>query len=181
MVIYILRHERRNLEKCGYFTPLTSIGKHNVKFKLFPKFNEIELDEIYSSPYRRTLETVSVISQTKQIPIKIDWALSERVADKDLGDMKWPSHKEQMELHETFNINKEYSPTATIEYIDSYTESLEYFMRRVDNFVRFIEAQSDKNILIVSHQSVTDRLIEKLTGKVYHLDMGECYEIVLNK
>ena len=81
MVLYILRHECRNLEKVDFFTPLNHIGKHNANTKVFEKFNDIELEAIYSSPYKRTLQTVDKISRVKDISIKLDWKLRYRISE----------------------------------------------------------------------------------------------------
>ena len=76
-----------------------------------------------------------------------------------------------------YEIDNNYTPTADINYINSYDESLDRYITRVDTFSQFIETQKHKNILIVTHQCVTDRLIKNLTGKDISLNMGECYEI----
>ena len=179
MVLYILRHECRNLEKVDFFTPLNHIGKHNANTKVFEKFNDIELEAIYSSPYIRTLQTVDKISRVKDIPIKLDWALSEKVNHEKANGLNWPSYEEQSKIHELFNIDSNYSPTADRDYINSYSESLDSFITRVDTFSQFLKTQKDKNILVVSHQSITDRIIKNITKQDYQLEMGECYEIDL--
>jgi len=180
MVLYILRHERRNLDQVGFFTPLTSIGKHNANIKVYSKFEDIELDAIYSSPYKRTLETVEKISRTKDIPVRIDWALSEKVGADKVNQLTWPDYSEQEKLHELFHVDKDYTPTADKDYITSYKESLDTYLTRVDTFCQYLETQKDKHILIVSHQSITDRIIQKLANVEYQLEMGECYEISLD-
>jgi broad specificity phosphatase PhoE len=180
MVLYILRHERRNTGDFTYFSSLNHIGKHNVQTHLFAKFNSIQLDEIYSSPFKRTLDTVSTISQVKDIPIRIDWALSERLDDKDAQTSVWPANEQQNELHKQYLTDQSYIPTADIDYISSYVESEEKYNQRVDNFIQYLRTQPGKSILVVSHQSITERIIEKLTGAYHSLDMGECYEVVLD-
>tara|TARA_B100001094_G_C18104701_1_gene757725 strand:- start:641 stop:1189 length:549 start_codon:yes stop_codon:yes gene_type:complete len=177
MVLYILRHEKRDLDKYDFFSPLNMIGKHYSKIFQYSKFNDIDIEEIYSSPYKRALDTVSIISISKKVPIKIDWALTERIYGKNISNIKWPNISEQEDLHSLYEIDNNYTPTADINYINSYDESLDRYITRVDTFSQFIETQKHKNILIVTHQCVTDRLIKNLTGKDISLNMGECYEI----
>ncbi len=179
MVLYILRHERRNLEKVDFFTPLNHIGKHNADTKIFEKFNDIDIETIYSSPYKRTLQTIDKISRVKDIPIKLDWALSEKIGPEKSQGLIWPSYEEQSKVHELFSIDDKYSPTADRDYINSYDESIDSFITRVDTFSQYLQTQKDKNILVVSHQSITDRIIKNLTNEEYQLEMGECYEIDL--
>ena len=179
MVVYILRHEHRNLEKVDFFTPLNHIGKLNADTTVFEKFNDIEIDMIFSSPYRRTLQTVDKISQVKDIPIKLDWALSEKIGPVKAEGLTWPSYQEQNKVHEVFKIDEKYKPTADSDYINTYNESLDSFITRVDTFCHYLQTIKDKNILVVSHQSITDRIIQNLAGEEHHLEMGECYEIDL--
>ena len=179
MVLYILRHERRNLEKVDFFTPLNHIGKHNADTKIFEKFNDIEIETIYSSPYQRTLQTIDKISRVKDIPIKLDWALSEKIDPEKAQGLIWPSYEEQSKVHELFSIDDKYSPTADRDYINSYDESIDSFITRVDTFSQYLQTQKDKNILVVSHQSITDPIIKNLTNEEYQLEMGECSEIDL--
>jgi len=177
MVLYILRHEKRDLKKIDYFAPLNMIGKHYSKTSLYSKFHDIDIEEIYSSPYKRALDTVDTISVSKKVPIKIDWALAEKVVNTNTSAMNWPDNEQQEDLHILYDIDKKYKPTADINYISSYDESLEKYITRVDTFSQFIETQKNKNILIVTHKCVTDRLIENLTGNKISLAMGDCYEV----
>ena len=96
MVLYIMRHERRDKDKFDFFSPLNMVGKHYAKTHQFSKFNEIDLDEIYSSPFKRTLDTVSMISVTKKIPIKIDWSLSEKITPKENKNEIQPNFFEEL-------------------------------------------------------------------------------------
>tara|TARA_B100001989_G_C24455715_1_gene421469 strand:+ start:147 stop:704 length:558 start_codon:yes stop_codon:yes gene_type:complete len=185
MVLYILRHEQRNKDKIEYFTPLNFIGKFKSGVSLYNKFININIDMIISSPYKRTLDTVYKISIGKKIKISIDWGIAEWINNTKTDNTKtdkliWPSKELQYNLHTNYNVDNDYIPTSTIDYIDSYNEKSEQFTKRVDNFINYIETLKNKNILVVSHQSVTDRIINKLCGKNINLNMGEYYVIDLN-
>ena len=177
MVLYIMRHERRDKDKFDFFSPLNLVGKYYAKTTQFSKFNEIDLDEIYSSPFKRTLDTISMISVTKKIPIKIDWALSEKITHTTVDHMKWPTITEQKELHNNYDTDHSYIPIADSNYINTYNESIDSYLKRVNTFGQFIITQKDKNILVVTHQSIAEQLILNITGKEISLNMGECYEI----
>lgn len=177
-----MRHERRNLQNCDFFTPLTSVGKHNAKVKIFNNFDKIHLDEIYSSPYKRALDTVSTLSEVNNIPIRIDYGLAEFIDDISVSDkLVWPSVTQQLELHSKYIIDTGYISTSTNEYIDTYSESESSFIKRIDNFINYISTKTNKNILIVTHQTPADRLIFKYTGSSYNLEMGEYVKIMNNK
>ena len=177
MVFYILRHEQRNLAKPGFFTPLTMVGEHNAKIKLYSQFKDKNIDAIYSSPYKRTLDTVSHLALEKNLSLKIDWSISEKVSCEHLSDIVWPTNAEQNKLHNLYIRDESYIPITDIDYITTYEESIDSYLSRVDAFCKFIQTQKDKDILIVSHQSVTTRIIENLANLSYQLEMGEYYEI----
>jgi len=177
MVLYILRHEQRDKDKVAYFTPLNFIGKFRSNVSLYNKFAAINIDMIISSPYKRTLDTIHKIAIEKNIKICIDWGIAEWLDNKKAKNLTWPSQELQNSLHTNYNIDKAYISTSTIDYIDSYFENSKQFNKRVDNFINYIETLRDRNILIVSHQSVTDRIIDKLCGKTVNLNMGEFYKI----
>ena len=173
-----MRHEERNLDNCTFFAPLTCVGKHNSKVKIFNTFENVIFDEIYSSPYKRALDTISTFAAVRNIPIRIDYGLAEFIDDISVSkDLSWPSIEKQLELHKQYTIDNEYISTSTNEYIDTYAESDLSFIKRADNFLNYITTKPDKNILIVTHQSVTDRFIFKCTGSTHSLEMGEYVEI----
>ena len=70
MVLYILRHERREIDMCDFFGPLNDEGIYGAGTTQFAKFKDLDIDEIYSSPYKRALDTIQSVSLEKKIPIK---------------------------------------------------------------------------------------------------------------
>ena len=135
MVVYILRHEHRNLEKVDFFTPLNHIGKLNADTKVFEKFNDIEIDMIFSSPYRRTLQTVDKISQVKDIPIKLDWALCEKIGPVKAEGLTWPNYQEQNKVHEVFKIDKKYK----IKYIKKWEATNTHSGKKTETLIKITE------------------------------------------
>jgi len=180
MVLYLLRHELRNPHNTHFQTNLTSIGKYNSNTKLYNKLLNINIDEIYSSPYKRALETVKIYSLSQNVPIKIDWALSEYLDDnarQKNKDISFPNKKEQNIIHKNYNIDNEYLPTTEQDYIDTYFESRESFEKRVDNFILFLYTKLYQNILVVTHSAICDRITEKLMGNTKKLEMGQCFKL----
>ena len=91
--------------------------------------------------------------------------------------MKWPSYAEQKDLHDNYDIDHSYIPIADSNYINTYSETIDSYLKRVNTFGQFIKTQKEKNILIVTHQSIAEKLILNITGNEVTLNMGECYEI----
>lgn len=178
MVLYVLRHEQRPSNKCDYFTNLSKIGSHKSRVILFQKLSNLEIDEIYCSPYKRTLDTIQYSSMALNTKIKIDWALADRLSEQDaLKYDCYPNKEVQENLHKLYNIDLNYVPTTNIDYITSYVESDDDFEKRVDNFLNFITINIDKNILLVTHGLVCNRIIKKLTGINKNIKMGQCYKL----
>tara|TARA_B100001093_G_C26833021_1_gene1017033 strand:+ start:848 stop:1405 length:558 start_codon:yes stop_codon:yes gene_type:complete len=180
MVLYLLRHEIRNPESLDFESSLTSIGKHNSKIRLFSKLSNIDIDEIYSSPYKRALETVKFYSDISQNPIKIDWALSEYIDNScrtRFRETVFPNIEEQNYIHKNYNIDKEYIPTTDSSYITTYNETKESLERRVDNFILYIYSRLDKNILVVTHKTICSLITNRLMGVKKDIDMGQCFKL----
>ena len=183
MVLYLLRHEQRTSDRCDFFTNLTSIGRHRSRVELYQKLLKLRIHEIYCSPYKRTIDTIQHLSTGTDIKIKLDWALSDRLSEKDSLKYKcFPSKNEQEQLHKLYNIDTSYIPTTNIDYITSYVESDIDYEKRVDNFLNYINTNiENKNILVVSHASILNRIIKKMTGINKKIDMGECFIVDIVK
>lgn len=180
MVLYLLRHEVRRADNLYFNANLTSIGKYNSNVKLFNKLNNLQIDELYSSPYKRTLETVNMFSITKKIPIKIDWALSEYLSDNDkinYSKKEYPNKETQLSIHKNYYLDTEYIPTTELEYITTYNEKEIDFHKRIDNFILFLSTKMDENILVVTHGNVCSRITKKIMGDAKHFKMGECLKL----
>ncbi len=180
MVLYLLRHEIRLKERVDFYTPLGMTGKYRSKTKLFRDLDKLQIDEIYCSPYKRTLDTIDTLSRLKNIPIKIDWALAEflNIYDQEQNrDNKFPDIGEQTKLHDNYNIDKSYKPTTTHEYVNSYIESYDSFKKRVENFTNLVNLMKSQNILIVTHGAVCNYMSELLVGYRRDFQMGECLKL----
>lgn len=64
MKIYILRHEDRTID-CSFFGPLTKKGLINSG-KLIDKLEKLNIDEIYCSPFIRTMQTIYPFVEKKK-------------------------------------------------------------------------------------------------------------------
>jgi len=76
--IYFIRHSIPDFSiKDDLTRPLTKEGIEKAE-KLIEIFNEINVDKIFSSPYKRTIQTVEPISKNKDIEIEIIEDFKER-------------------------------------------------------------------------------------------------------
>ena len=79
IIIYIVRHELR-YDDPTFFTSLTNEGQKNAE-KLSEKFNNIDFDIIYSSPFLRTIQTVLPYCKNYDKKINIEYGLYECTND----------------------------------------------------------------------------------------------------
>ena len=162
MKIYILRHEDRTMD-ATFFSPLTNEGLDN-SIKLIEVLKEHKIDKIYSSPFIRTLQTVTPYSKSINLPINLDYSLSEiqhpHIIPKKSYQITLPLY-----LAESFNYNPKY--TSLFNPVDhKYPEDEKSVDKRVKRFMSKIltdELKNKYNILIVSHQIVCNIILKYAT------------------
>jgi len=70
-ILYFIRHAKPDYSvKDDMIRPLLPVGLKKSK-KLVKIFSEIKIDYIYSSPYKRSIQTIEPIAENKNIEIKI--------------------------------------------------------------------------------------------------------------
>jgi broad specificity phosphatase PhoE len=152
MKIFILRHEDRP-QDCSFFTPLTKNGLER-SVKLVPILKKLNITEIYSSPFIRTLQTVYPFSKEANLKINLEYGLSELhhselIAKKAVG-MYLPEY-----LAESFNYNPEYKTIIKPEEI-KYPETEKDINIRTKRVIKNIitkNIETNANILLVTHQA----------------------------
>ena len=79
--VYLIRHAEsdRSFRK-GSIRPLTEKGREDAE-KLVGVFRDIEIDRIYSSPYKRALDTVSPLADSRGLGITTVDDFRERRSD----------------------------------------------------------------------------------------------------
>ena len=159
MKIYILRHEDRTMD-ATFFSPLTSEGLDN-SIKLIEILKEHKIDTIFSSPFIRTLQTVTPYSKSMDIPINLDYSLSE-IQHPHIIPEKSYQITLPLYIAESFNYNPKY--TSLFNPVDhKYPENEKLVEKRVKRFMAKIltdELKSKHNILIVSHQVVCNIILK---------------------
>lgn len=157
MKIFILRHEKRFRDHT-FFTSLTDEGIEDANF-LKNKLLEYKFDEIYSSPYKRTLQTIEPYLCEAKKKAKIEYSLNEALTyDNDNSNIK-DVNKDDIYGKELIDFN--YNSYLSINKLN-FPESPEDLINRSSNFLTHIKEKYDnsaKNILIVSHMSTLNGLL----------------------
>ncbi|WP_155590991.1 histidine phosphatase family protein [Lysinibacillus cavernae] len=76
-VIYFVRHAHAHYSVDEYHRPLSVQGMKDAE-RVTYLFKEQQIDAVYASPYRRAIQTVEGIAQTRHLPIQTVDALKER-------------------------------------------------------------------------------------------------------
>jgi len=168
MKIYVVRHEDRT-QDATFFSPLTSRGIENSKL-LSKSFKKIDINLIFSSPFIRTLQTVTDYASEEKIPIKIDYSLVESINPYIIPENSYNVSLPEY-LAEIFGVDLHYKPVMSPSQL-IWNEKTKNIQERAKKFLRKIMinyAKTDKKILICTHQAVINCII-KIINKEHKLE-----------
>ena len=164
MKIYFLRHEDR-YKTTSFFTPLTEKGKKN-SVKLINILKTLNINQIYSSPFLRTLQTIEPYIKKFRKKVNLENSIREtntlKVLTKKESKFDLPD-----DFHSKFNVNKSYQSFLKKDKI-IYPEEMSYLKKRFNNFLKHLIEKyhkTEENILIVSHAGIIEGYIRKLEKK----------------
>ena len=177
MKIYLLRHEIRDLKNPTFYSPLLKQGLDNAdKLKYILKTQSI--DTIYSSPFKRVLQTVKPYCNLEDKKVNIEYSLYEQIYNHANATVNFDRNNFRKDLKpsdDEYYLKKlsyrSYLPLSKIEFTKN-TEA------RARNFLNhIIEKYKDTNkvILIASHGGI----IAQMLGIEDRYPMGGlclCYE-----
>lgn len=168
--VYLVRH----CEATGQDSESSLTDKGIMQAKeLNDFFDEIPLERIISSPYKRTVESCKAIAETKSLPIEYDDRLKERVlCERDLPDWR-------EKLYQSFK-----EPDVKLAGGESSNEAGKRGMAVINKIL----ASQFTNTLIVTHGNLLTLILNKMDNSygylawmkltnpdVYHLIIDEKY------
>lgn len=171
MRIYILRHEERTID-CTFFAPLTKKGLEN-SMKLTNYLLPLNIDEIYCSPFIRTLQTINPYINKTNKKIKLEYGLieikHESIIPPKSHNVELPNY-----LAEFFNYDINYETVINTNQI-KYPENTNDLKNRIYFFLRHLlmnNYKTNKNILLVTHQGVCSIILSilKINNNPYKSD-----------
>ena len=164
MKIYLLRHTDSTMD-ATMFSPLTKEGLDQSK-KLVKVLTKEKIDTIYSSPFIRTLQTIYPYAKKNNLPINVDYSLSEIQHPIIIAEKSYQITLPQY-IADSFNISSEY--TSTMNPSDySYPEDDKIVEKRVKKFMTKLVTDNINNkctIVIVTHQVVCNIILKFATRK----------------
>jgi broad specificity phosphatase PhoE len=164
MRIVVLRHEQRG-SLSDFDSPLTDQGVANSD-TLPNTFKEktITIDEVYSSPYIRCIQTILPLCTLYDKKIKVENALCEFhifQEDIELSSVIIRHHTDTEK--DLFNIDENYdSVLSHQEYQQKYKnglrESIKDVLQRIWKFTGqlLLNASQDKTVLLATHMSIVN-------------------------
>ena len=168
--LILLRHEQRPTNP-GFETNLTEVGKNNSGSIPDTLIRQGKLPEIiYSSPFLRCLQTVQpLMDHLSDVKIRTENCLSEWFQPEDnrtdIARLRQLTEKEQQE----YSVDKNYQ--SVIKVTDLPDNEVMYDLtHRVNLFIDYLvttygDNQSVKNILVVTHQSVIESILERFNKR----------------
>jgi broad specificity phosphatase PhoE len=165
MKIYILRHEERNIEDATFCSPLTPNGFNNSK-KLATTLKEYNMTHIFTSPFLRTLQTIEKYCKIENTKAYREFALYEFM-DSCIGT---PNNY-------LFDVPNEYQSIIDLSFYKmediQWNDSFDIIKKRVQSFIEylqksnFIKDKENANILLVTHMSIVNALLNKESEDYY--------------
>ena len=175
MKIILLRHEERNLSDPRFFVNLTEKGKIN-SIKLINILNNFSINDIYCSPFERTIETILPYCLFSKKKINIENSLYE-VPNNILfiNEIVYSTLNIRDINSEIINYNyKSYMRKEEFSFSDDNIiinyETNENIYLRCKNFIENIindNYNKNKTILLVSHQRILTDIEKYIIEKIY--------------
>ncbi|MCQ4725060.1 histidine phosphatase family protein [Anaerotignum faecicola] len=158
--LYLIRHGETEWNKAKRFQGWTDIelsqeGRRQASL-LGERFKKIDIDEIYSSPLKRAVETARPIADIKGLEIKTN----ENFKEINFGEWEGMTAKEiSTKYGKSFDEFIKYPENGTFPGDISFahvTERIKIGLRDV------LDGKDDKNIAIVSHGGIVRLIIKYL-------------------
>ena len=138
-IVYFVRHAHSIYTNDEYNRPLSEKGLHDAQ-KITQQFKQIEIDAVYSSSYKRAIQTVEGIASLQGLPVRIIDALKERT----LGNIE---NTDFLQAIEQVWGNHEYS----FEEGESNKAAQQ---RAIEAFLPLLENDKEQRIVIGTHGNI---------------------------
>ncbi len=163
--LYFIRHGESSENIDGIFTAgsaqLSERGVAQAKHlaqKL--KNTGVKSDFIYSSPYRRAVETANIIAKTLGSSVqKIDYIYEHAYLDRRHKGKNCFKDNEIMRIHNSAYRAWEFNDPGLAEDV---SESFDTFLSRVDKFIDFVNQGEQNPILAVGHEAFAKLLLARV-------------------
>ena len=182
--LWLVRHAHRlDFEQPAWFDtatyrydpPLSTTG-FKLAHLLAHKFNQLQVECIYTSPFLRTIQTADPLARLLNLPIRLEWGLCEWLCqDWTIGFPGTTLVDELMRLYP--NIDDAYQSLV----IPCYPETAQELDARIAIIAGKLVQGNSKNILAIAHKGSVLGIAAALTGegfwRTYDLGCGEIIKL----
>jgi len=189
--IFVVRHEKRPITDPSFNVSLTDEGLADAAELLLPQLQKVGFTKVYTSPFRRVLQTVQPYLAASGLRAHVDWALYEHPEPNPAPVMAIPES-----FHAHFAIEHGYSPFLGGEGIEGCNAEMEDVHVRTRGLVaRLVEDHGGDGgsgngnggggghvLLLATHQSVVHSLLHQSSGgaipmELLNVPMGALVEL----
>ena len=173
MKIHLLRHEQRDIKNPLFFSELTKTGIGN-SIILADLISKLSVNNIYTSPFLRVLQTVHPYLLTCNKVINIEYGLYELLEDPLFNETNWKHTYNDLPNKYLKYINQDYKSIIDLNSI-KLNESFEELCISVKPFIEYLISQNE-DVFIVSHMSTCNSILHYFNSdinKLSNFDMGE--------
>jgi len=163
MKLYLLRHEKRAIDNPSFYSPLLEKGLIDAD-KLKYILNDLNINIIFSSPFKRVLQTVRPYCDINKINVNIEYSLYEQIYHHESHRVKFDKNNFRKDIcqsdPEYYLKNNEYISYLSLDKIE-YTQNT---TQRSNNFLRYIinkYKNTDINILFATHGGIILDMINR--------------------
>ena len=164
MKLYLLRHEKRAIDNPSFYSPLLENGLIDAD-KLKYILDDFNINIIYSSPFKRVLQTVKPYCDMKKMQVNIEYSLYEQIYHHESHRIKFNKNDFKKDIQETdpeyYLKNNDYVSYVPLDNIE-FTENT---VMRSTNFLKYIinkYKDTDLNILFATHGGI---ILDMVNGK----------------
>jgi len=158
MKIYFLRHEKRPKEQ--YFDVSLTQEGYNDAYNLKDTLKSLDLQQIYSSPFIRVLETIQPYLIDNREYVNIEYALYEYVTHNWFNETNYNITLNKSQ-EEKYLVNASYLSYFNINDLE-FPQDHNKITKRVLEFTNYLidlYKNQDINILLCGHKKIVDVII----------------------
>lgn len=145
-----LQHLKRPYVGALHDDPLSLLGQKQAE-ALSERAEEIAPNFIFSSPFRRAIETAIPLSRRTGIPIRLEWGLSEYLNPDWFGELMPELPNAVKRAREYPEVDPRYKPHVPTRF----PETLEDMLERTRTTARVLTENYGPNIIVFGHGAST--------------------------
>lgn len=164
MKVFILRHEKRDINNPNFYSPLLEEGLQK-SLLLVEKLEKLNIDVIYVSPFKRVLQTIKPFCDKYNKKVNRDFSLYEKISS-DSG-FQFPYLLDVIPMDDEYYLLNTGHVSVTNLYEIKIDEDISQRIQRFTTYLKNKYKKTNKNILIVTHMSIVNAIQKKDLDSYY--------------